>query len=107
MFRVGQKVVCVREPCPGHERRFAYPDEQIPKFGSVYTIRDALMIQGESCPQYRLQEIVNPVYRYSQGAMECTYPHAAFRPVIERKTDISCFTQILDKVNKRETVKCP
>jgi hypothetical protein len=98
MFHVGQKVVCVN----GADSPFG---ETTPVVGDVYTIRS--VTQHSRGPGYRLHEIVNVPRTYLPGHMECTFAHACFRPVIEKKTDISVFTQILDKVNKRETVKCP
>jgi hypothetical protein len=43
----------------------------------------------------------------TQCFYEPYYRARFFRPITEKKTDISVFTRILDKVNGRETVKCP
>jgi hypothetical protein len=99
MFHVGQKVVCIAQASSPY-------GEAVPQVGSVYTIREVCDGQ-EYGPCYRLIEIANPPMGYADGYRECDFTHRLFRPVIEKKTDISVFTQILDKVNKRETVKCP
>lgn len=95
MFRVGQKVAAVA---------FEYPDgTKVPqnapnlKIGNVYTIRD---IDQRTVPLYgaptiRLHEVSGNIIYTQVGLWECGYHPSCFRPLIERKTDISIFTAML------------
>lgn len=85
MFRVGQKVVCVKGPLLKNSNTIQ------PKIGEIYTIREIYVdpLGGEGL---RLVEIICP--KHSSG-MEYGYFRSRFRPVVERKTDISVFTEIL------------
>lgn len=96
MFRIGQKVVCV------NTGKGAY-GEITPVLGEVYTIREVKM--HRKGPGYRLVEIVNAPADYAQGVMECSFAHSCFRPVVERKTDISFAHEILRKTSRKQTVK--
>lgn len=78
-FRIGQKVVCVKEPiippvCP----------YQIFKKGDVYTVAFFDEFEGEK--YIGVYELSPKVHGLITG----------FRPVCERKTDISAFTEILN-----------
>lgn len=89
-FRVGQKVVCINDvPDPG--RRFT--DCIPPKRGMVYTVRDYVPSHYGNWTAIRLVEVVrrpdNMGFRASR-----------FRPLVERKTDISIFTAVLNKLEK-------
>jgi hypothetical protein len=91
-FRTGQKVVCVASLI-----KHAMGSEIIPIVGEVYTIRAILNDQG-LC--FKLREIINTPQQYEEGFTECAFEALAFRPVVERKTDIRIFHEIL----KRESV---
>jgi hypothetical protein len=69
------------------------PDETIPEFGRVYTIRAVSLMWGREF--LRFVEIVNPIKLFVEGLDEVVFPARNFRPVIERKTDISIFTSML------------
>lgn len=87
MFRVGQKVVCVDARIP------RYPGVIPVAKGAIYTIRDSgpePMAQGEWW--VLLNEITNIS---AEGLGELGYTAARFRPIVERKTDISIFTRML------------
>lgn len=86
-FRVGQKVVCV-DDSPRDER----PVHVVK--GHVYTI-------GSFCPLWGRKA----VYLIEATAAD-NNPFWAdrFRPIVERKTDISVFTDILRKVTKHDRV---
>ena len=87
MFHVGQKVVCVVGgwvPPLG---------ETIPQPGITYTIRSTH--NHAKGLGYTLHEIVNQPRQYAGEYMECTFAHACFRPLIERKTDISALKALL------------
>jgi hypothetical protein len=86
-FRVGQKVVCV------DARGLSGKPWAYPKKGEVYTV-DGYAKHWMGGEGVVLREVVN-IFRGSPQ------PFAAsrFRPVVDRKTDISTFTKILDDVN--------
>lgn len=66
-----------------------------PVRGSIYTVRDARF--GKSGRQHiRLVEIVNPAAEFCDAPPQEPWWWAeAFRPIVERKTDISIFTKML------------
>lgn len=83
-FRVGQPVVCIKGVS-------GYGTEIVPPVGGVYTIREFGSFGG-----IRLVEIINTPMRYIEGMVECTFDVESFRPVVERKTDISIFRAMLN-----------
>jgi hypothetical protein len=91
-FRVGQKVVCVDdEPC-GLE---ACKENGIAR-GKVYTIRNI-----DTCPYakrsgIRLEEVRLTIHE--EIGRERLFRASRFHPVVETKTDISIFHQILRDV---------
>lgn len=93
-FHVGQKVV-VAFPYEEHIHLLAAScGETLPEPNVIYSIREIEPPDpddGMVC--IRLHEIVNPSGVF-QG--ECAFNSQRFRPVIERKTDISIFTNILN-----------
>lgn len=89
MFYVGQKVVCVGNPA----KIKAFFGEAYPHIGGVFTIRE--IIQHANGESFRLVEIVNKAAPYVEGYMECYFRAKYFRPVVERKTDISIFKAML------------
>ncbi len=99
MFRVGQKVVCV-DDCTGrnyapfpHDR----PDLEGLRKGEVYTVRSVGVEYGVSV--IRLAEIRR---QYSNRLRaENVYAAARFRPVVERKTDISALQALLAPTAKK------
>jgi len=78
--------------------------------GSVYTIRDIdhraeFLLHG--APTIRLEEVVAPIQLGTilEWSWEPGFHPRRFRPVIERKTDISIFTEMLTpKVREREDI---
>ena len=87
MFRVGQKVVCVDASCVASGLAFSPLSE-----GGIYTIRAADVLMG-----VLLVEV------------PCPSPFVAFRPerfrhAVERKTDISIFTAMLNPSRQKVTV---
>lgn len=97
-FRVGQKVVCVVH---FDDRRILEHGWSIPVQGNVYTVRDKwLDHNGE--PGITLEEVVNPFTLFSDGAGgEPHFCATGFRPLVEKRTDISVFTRMLDRVPRR------
>lgn len=95
MFYVGQKVVCVRSW--GTRNREEY---ECPVKGVVYTVREFVDIGTE--PSLRVCEIHNSPIAWAnvEGLVEPSWVRHAFRPMVERKTDISVFTALLDPANQ-------
>jgi hypothetical protein len=93
-FHVGQKVVCVDDYFAPSA---VIPGTILPKKGDVYTVRELFPYWGWAA--IRLHEIHNPPGTYrDEGTgelVEAAFPAFRFRPVIERKTDISVFTAML------------
>jgi hypothetical protein len=99
-FRVGQKVVCVDGIFidPRWYRSLERPVEK-----RVYTVRGYASVEYLNAtrePNVRcliyLEEIVNPPVMWDFGVDEIAWPALRFRPVVERKTDISIFTAMLN-----------
>jgi hypothetical protein len=91
-FQVGQKVACVKNGswCDNRDRLV---------LGEVYTIR-RLVVDDDGDLIFQLHEIQrSPEARQFWGD-DVGYAAFRFRPVVERKTDISIFTKML----KPETV---
>jgi hypothetical protein len=93
-FRVGQKVVCVEDGPTFQPGKMWSMLSSYPVIHGVYTIRDVLL--AFSCQYVRLVEVSNPRDNWIPiGYAEPCFWHALFRPVVERKTDISIFTAML------------
>lgn len=105
-FRVGQKVVCVDDaPFSGgwHSRNGI---QHGLKLGCVYTVvrvyEQQVYFKGDlvMCWNLSLQELKKPLGpRVGDG-----FCSARFRPVVERKTDISIFKAILTGKKQEERV---
>jgi len=99
MFHVGQKVVCVGTDGTlrvDWEALVAYYKIARPSRGSIYTIRDIRV--GRVRQHVRLVEIINPKAKFSDAPdQEPWFWAEAFRPIVDRKTDISIFTEMLTK----------
>lgn len=99
-FQVGQKVVCVDDTFKdGYERLVKTPVK-----GQVYTIRQLFKFKactGSVATIVLLEEIVNPVQQWDAGVMEAGFVPRRFRPVVQRKTDISIFKSLLNPVRER------
>jgi hypothetical protein len=85
-FRVGQKVVCVSDMII----RMAEFVVQ-PRVGCIYTVRDVYRSLG-NFDAIHLVEIKNGLHI---SGREFGFHAVRFRPVVERKTDISVFTKML------------
>lgn len=96
-FRVGQKVVCIYH-LPHESRRSGcnYPEK-----GSVYTVRGHVA-GTDAKERILLDEVYNQPMRCIVGTIEWGFRADAFRPIVERKTDISVFHEILRKATKPE-----
>lgn len=105
---VGMKVVFIVKNNGRNSNHGGYGNETDPVFGKIYTIRD-LGIDELYGPTLRLVEIVNPIQEYRTAAgiiinEEVWFVCSNFRPVEERKTDISIFKKLIqdDQVKIKE-----
>jgi hypothetical protein len=105
-FRIGQKVVCIKEGLWSWERKYPNYIRHFgivhPKKGDVLTIRAIERGVGKRDDGSAIEanllfdEIVNrPSPRASGSSKEAAFDSARFRPIQERKTDISIFTEML------------
>jgi hypothetical protein len=80
------------------DARITYPSAEI-----TYTVRDLVVaIDGLHC--IRLSEITNPSFSIDRETGETTeafFRASRFRPLEKKKTDISIFTEILDRENAK------
>lgn len=100
-FQVGQKVVCVK-PSPLEQRvlrMLASMGCMMPSIGQTLTIRDVYVGSFKGQPEVFLKfhEIVNPPVHCRDVFREGGFIANRFRPVVERKTDISIFQAMLNK----------
>jgi len=93
-FRIGQKVVCISDEWrnPQYELPVAMPMKH-----GVYTIR-AMGLgtcgdNGEEQIGLLFQEFIYPI---ASCGFEPSFSSRCFRPIVERKTDISIFQKMLE-----------
>lgn len=92
MFYVGQKVVCIdNKPYSFH---FWGGKIDIPKINQIYTIKRPEYVYSNGVIVVDLKELNNPA----------GYRAFRFRPLVEKKTDISIFTDILNTIKELELV---
>jgi hypothetical protein len=92
-FHVGQKVVCVSDDFVGK------CGEIFPVVGGAYTIRCFDEPEPDGTTFIFLVEILNIADEYDDDDFgECSFATECFRPAVERKTDISIFTNMLKDV---------
>lgn len=104
-FRVGQKVVCVNDEWDARRDYISYPTD-----GQTYTVREVFrpcckMIQADHPVCVRLVEIRQEklLCDFCSDVSEMEFDARRFRPLVERKTDISAFMEML-KPKHRERV---
>lgn len=107
MLWVRQKVVCIGtdgSPRIDWDAWAALYKVVRPVRGSIYTVRDT-RIGSEGRQFIRLVEIVNPPAKFSDAPdQEPWWWAEAFRPLVERETDISVFQEILRKATRKRSV---
>lgn len=100
-FRVGQKVVCVNAaPWKGFDPKI-YDDRMDGlQEDCIYTVRQVTKSKfiGVSYVGIRVIGIRRPMG-------DRAYCASRFRPIVQRKTDISAFHEILRKASPKETVR--
>ena len=84
MFKVGQKVVCVKPPDVGGWWGW----EEHPVIGETYTVRGCF-IGSNGMPAILLEEIVNEPAEYASGFREFGFRANRFRPIdpLQEKLD--------------------
>jgi len=85
-FVTGQKIVCIDDTCLKGKNWFG------PKLvkNRIYTVRDFVPNSTDEEPCIRLVELVRKKYADFTG-----FRVSRFRPIIEKKTDISIFEKLL------------
>ena len=96
MFRVGQRVVCV--DATWRNRKITC----VLTKGVVYTIRGFCETSGGFIGLL-LEEIIQPD-GFLENGQERGFYKDRFRPIVERKTDISIFKAMLTPAGKKERV---
>lgn len=91
-FRVGQRIVCV------NDEFHCDTDGDLPKRGCIYTVRWIGCRPTDSGPGVMLHGLHGG---YHSSGVEYCFCATRFRPVVERKTDISFAHEILRKASKR------
>ena len=95
---VGRRVVCINDNWEWRVPGVTYPAQD-----AVYTVRGsegACDSQDPAtcaqAPYIWLTQIINPTVVCADGLFEPSFSHEAFRPVLERETDISALTALLN-----------
>lgn len=91
-FRVGQKVVIAFPYDDQTKFAAALCGETLPDAGFIYTVREIEPPDHTGVVFIRVFEIVNPA---GHEFGECAFNSQRFRPVVDRKTDISIFQAML------------
>jgi len=102
MFKVGQKVVCVNVD-PSRPGRMWVVSEA-PSLGRVYTIADMWKDQVINEIVFDFIELSRSDFAVVLKGRKLGYGSWRFRPVVERKTDISIFTAMLNPAKAKEKV---
>jgi hypothetical protein len=98
-FVVGQKVVCINDKVDDFRlpnRTYLNSLDGLKK-GEIYTVREILIDPIHKFPSIKLSEIIRPII--SNEGFEVGYHFQRFAPLKEKTSDISIFTEILNKVN--------
>lgn len=103
MFRVGMKVVCVNDDPFFVVKKGRNASMDGLRKGAVYAIRATGV-----CPCWLVQvvwldEIVREIEDGFERYGELGFGAARFRPIVEKKTDISIFTSMLTPAPKKVT----
>jgi hypothetical protein len=106
-FRVGQKVVCVDASGGFRNMLGEVVDTNELTLGAIYTVRWVGIRDSEDFG-IRVEGIVRGSapkgYRASNAGDDVPFAATKFRPLVSRKTDISCFTVLLNPSKERENV---
>jgi hypothetical protein len=101
-FHVGQKVVFVGGGKRSISRaQIDHYKISVPRLKATYTVESVILFEGQEC--LRLVELNNVHVPTTTGA-ELAFYGFVFRPVVERKTDISIFQAMLNPSDERVAV---
>lgn len=103
-FRVGQKVVCVKDGVWTDQHIYKIYGLRAPLKGEVVTIRD-IEIYEHGDKFFRFEEYKNPILEFKDGEAEIHFWSERFRPLVQRATDISIFKEILAGTRQPEGVE--
>ena len=102
-FHVGQRVVCVNDEWQDWWPHYEYWWPHKPIKGHIYTIRAVRYDPIRKGDGVLLYEIHNPERLWGDGNTgEGGFMAYKFRPLTERKTDISVFKRILADASKEK-----
>ena len=100
MWFRGQKVICIYGGNWRWRSKSPLPSSvKLPVQNQMYTIRDIEYFPKNNVSGIRLVEITTPEIMLGVGWREPCFFSAKFRPVVEKKTDISIFTEMLKPVD--------
>lgn len=105
-FHVGQKVVCV-------SAEYEFPPEyevtapiEMPVVGQIYTVHTIVHDEVNDLVCIRVEDIADqwvPARKNGKvGKGRVYFEHDLFRPLVTRKTDISCFKALLNTTKAPE-----
>lgn len=105
MFKVGQKVVCVDDGDGGGNKwaNGRWLPGETPIVGEVYTIKMMWIDRDSNNLIFEFFELSRPKASEEWGH-KVGFGAWRFRPVVERKTDISIFTAMLNPAKAKERV---
>lgn len=99
-FRVGQRVACVDDEPHGRYTPWAHNNDMDGlRRRAIYTIRKIGFYNKSPCVW--LEEISRSIPRGWEYLGEAGYHPNRFRPIVERKTDISALKALLEPVRER------
>lgn len=101
MFRVGQKVVFVDDSDLDGSSVGSWEPGELPSLGSVYTVTRCFYGARFRANVVHLLEIKRSSKARQWWGDDVGYGARRFRPVVERKTDISIFKRMLQPTGPR------
>lgn len=97
MFRVGQKCVCVNA---ANNPGFMWGKTEAPKEGAIYTVVRCFVDHEGDEIVHLLELPRDDVAKQTIGPM-AGYLARRFRPIVEKKTSIAIFHEILNTVSRK------
>ncbi|WP_430256515.1 hypothetical protein [Neorhizobium sp. DAR64872/K0K18] len=98
-FRVGQKVVCVWIEKTYPDGFVVLQEPNMPEIGRVYTVRAVIEGLVKNTPCIKVEEIadqrISALLHGDFVTGDVVFEAAGFRPLVERKSDISIFKAML------------
>lgn len=98
-FHIGQKVVCINDEWYHPPSPFAISK---PRLGVVYRIRAIEHCLIADATYLLLDEVINPIVPGFRN--EPDFLATCFRPIVEKKTDISVFTAMLNQKQREHSL---